>query len=403
MNSKNILQYFKLLIFTLVISFVVSCSSKKEIKNKLETIDLVQGIKNDQDVTLSQLADDIVYIPLETTPECLIQKIEKIKFWNNLLIVGETDNVLVFNNQGHFMNRIGSIGKAAGEYLYIDDITVDENGDVIILEGGRRKVIRYSIDGRFLNEWNIEHYPRSIAVQDSFIYLAWVKPEYYYNDMYSINQYTGYGVLISKDLKHEASDLENIKIDATATTGRVRFEYFDDSLSFWEVNSDYLYRISESGKASARYYFYNETAKPKSEVNSTVIDPTAYQFSYVLETTKYIFFLFGIYQNHAVHLYYDKTSHECKNFTYQSRSLREELEFGFMNDIDGGYPFLPHGIKSNNELYTTVYGSHLKKLIEEGTWINNYDQSKFSELMYIIEKSTLNDNPIVMIVKMKTE
>ena len=90
-------------------------------------IDVYTAIQNKQQaLTLSDFAEDIEFIPLETNDECLLDEdIMNVVVTRQDIIVYDLNACYRFNRQGKFMNRIGTQGNGPGEYVKSLYITVD--------------------------------------------------------------------------------------------------------------------------------------------------------------------------------------------------------------------------------------------------------------------------------------
>jgi len=85
----------------------------------------------ENEITLSEIADDINYIPLDNSyPLGLIY--DNIEFINNSIFLSVKDiGVLVFDRIGKTLRKIGSKGRGPGEYVYNYMFTVDENTESV--------------------------------------------------------------------------------------------------------------------------------------------------------------------------------------------------------------------------------------------------------------------------------
>lgn len=111
-------------------------------------------------------------IPLETTDESLLASVDKlIEFDNQYFVLDKVrKTVLVFDNEGKFVKRIGKIGDAPNEYLNLHDFTLDRNVGCIYLLTNNSEVYVYDVNGSFLRKaqisnsllWSIECYGGNI-------------------------------------------------------------------------------------------------------------------------------------------------------------------------------------------------------------------------------------------------
>ncbi|GAO28099.1 6-bladed beta-propeller [Geofilum rubicundum] len=99
-------------------------------------------------------------IQLETTEESLIKYISKIFLSEDYIVILDVhgNSALVFNSNGSFVSRIARHGRGPGEYIRLSDVYVDFEGNTIYLLDGcnSKKVLKYSLNGRFLKENSID-------------------------------------------------------------------------------------------------------------------------------------------------------------------------------------------------------------------------------------------------------
>lgn len=99
----------------------------------------------------------IRYIPLETTDECLIGgNIAKLESDDLSMFILDIDNgrVLRFlQKDGSFMNSFGQKGRGPGEYMDVTDMSLDrKKKEVCLIDRGGFKFLYYDYDGHFLRE-----------------------------------------------------------------------------------------------------------------------------------------------------------------------------------------------------------------------------------------------------------
>lgn len=107
----------------------------------------------------SLFADTVLYIPLETTEESFMDLIDQI--WINdsyILINCHNAGLLLFQQDGKFVRRIGKPGRGPGEYgriLHFDVL----NDTILVSSIGKRGFSRYSFDGIFCDEIRLNYQP----------------------------------------------------------------------------------------------------------------------------------------------------------------------------------------------------------------------------------------------------
>jgi len=111
-------------------------------------------------LNLSDFAESIELIPLETRDDCLIGWIPEIKATQNHYIlisgVGVTDfqHLYVYDKQGKFVRQISSRGQGGEEFLEVRDI--DVIGDSIIKMGDVYALRTFNLEGKQLSSKRIE-------------------------------------------------------------------------------------------------------------------------------------------------------------------------------------------------------------------------------------------------------
>ncbi len=87
-------------------------------------------------LNVSNFADTVLYVPLETTEESLIGNISGLWINDSIMLVSTGNRLLMFSESGKYMHQVGSNGRGPGEYNYIYHFDVIR--DTIICIFGRR-------------------------------------------------------------------------------------------------------------------------------------------------------------------------------------------------------------------------------------------------------------------------
>ncbi len=108
---------------------------------------------------LSNFAEIISIIPLETTSECLIGKIDKILHVDGVYYIVDEFNakqIYAFDEEGKFITRIGGVGRGPGEYVVPCDIFYDSaKGEIVVWDEYQHQFTRFTKDGKFLGDQKI--------------------------------------------------------------------------------------------------------------------------------------------------------------------------------------------------------------------------------------------------------
>ena len=98
-------------------------------QGEMATIDVETALQNPQELSLTDLGEKMIYVPLETLDESLV----KLESQSNLIVtdeyifVGESGRPLLCFDRftGKFLRNIGSVGQGPGEYSVSTAAQVD--------------------------------------------------------------------------------------------------------------------------------------------------------------------------------------------------------------------------------------------------------------------------------------
>ena len=127
-------------------------------------------------VFLSELAESITYIPLETTNEFLIgNKSVQVKPSGDYLFVSEHGKpVGQFDRSGKFIRKIGVIGRGPGEYNFDFTFWPDHEAKrVYVWNADRGTIMAFSFEGHYLGDIVPEIKPMAFIPLGSGRFLTW--------------------------------------------------------------------------------------------------------------------------------------------------------------------------------------------------------------------------------------
>ena len=106
-------------------------------------------------------------IPLQTTDESLVQRIDKLSFYNGriYLLDARKKQVVVFDGQGRFERVVNHFGQGPGEYQSLVDMQL-KNDTLYLLDRYGAKLLLYSLDGVFLSESKIQKAEGIVVTRD---------------------------------------------------------------------------------------------------------------------------------------------------------------------------------------------------------------------------------------------
>lgn len=138
-------------LFLLAILLTASCKTRSaQVESAIKTIDVAGAIGKGQIVPLSQIAESIEYIPLETKQNTLVDKISwhSIVYENNKFYIKYNHSLFVFDNSGKFLFNFNRYGRGPQEYDHLSDFCIDPDDNIIVR--GIERFIMYDKSGNFV-------------------------------------------------------------------------------------------------------------------------------------------------------------------------------------------------------------------------------------------------------------
>lgn len=151
----------------IVALFSSNCSGKKrtntdnsnQANNKVVSQTLSLPETGEDTLKTSFFADTVTYIPLETTKESYIGYIAQLWMNDSIILINNLGGgLLLFQQNGKFIRKIGKNGRGPGEYLSILHFDVIRD-TIYVSSTGRRGFLRYTFDGSFCDEIKLKYQP----------------------------------------------------------------------------------------------------------------------------------------------------------------------------------------------------------------------------------------------------
>lgn len=126
---------------------ILLCGCKDNLSHTSFVINSTASIM-DENTNLSSIVTIKNIIPLETNDNSVIGNLGKIlKVKNRIYVLFNRNTLLVFDEKGKFLQKIGSLGQGPGEYQLIGDFDVVD--DAIYLRD-YQKLHQYNLQGKFI-------------------------------------------------------------------------------------------------------------------------------------------------------------------------------------------------------------------------------------------------------------
>lgn len=379
----------------IIVIFINSCkiNTNDNLIRKIE-------IKNTTVTTKIELSDlgviDINYIPLETKPGSLIEKIIKILYDGEDFYIQTYKGVIKFNPSGKFSSSIEREGKGPHEYLDCSDFSVNtKNKTIFILSAMLDKIFVYNHHGYFLKTFDTPIETTNITCFESGLLCYSYNPNGNLENSFDIIDYEG---------KHIKAFPNKYKFTYTPNgvlfLNEFLFYKMNNDLYIKEMCSDTIFSFSDmqftpkmildrGGKT------IEVTAKEEiKSINDLSNIKSKYIIDYeLLEFGSYLYTIFAYNNQYYIHI-------SCLNDKIQYLLKAED---GIINNIDGGLSFYPKITLNNNSILGWVSPLDLKTHIHSKAFKSStplYPEKK-KELIQLANTLNENDNPVLMIVKLK--
>jgi hypothetical protein len=387
MPSPFRISFRVILLLIMIFLILSSCQSKKE--PDVITINPLNAVEGE--VRLSEFTDDITYIPLDN--KILFQHPNRIEVTKDHFIMATfPTGIMVFDRKGTFRNKIGAMGRGPGEYQFGLHFTIDPENELVYIYD-RPKIISYTFSGELVREFSIhdfDGYFWGIYYSNGKLFLAgallYGRPTYDWLILDTL------GNLYSK----KYSSVQEFK---TKYPGRSGFLTQRNRIYYWNNFNDTIFLLQNETHQPGMYF---ENLQPF--VDFPMDDMGKYfDPQIVINSDNYLFLTYfhEKLRNFAV---FKLSNQELINYAKQPiSSIRGP---GLINDIDGGPNFSPeHCFREDGREYliSWINAFELITHIESEAFRNS--TPKFPEKKKELEKLAAsldeNDNPVLMLVKLK--
>lgn len=230
-------------LYILCFYVLFSCNGKSH-KSKEESIKKIEiDFNKTNEISINDIYKSIKIIPLEKTKECLIGGISKLIPWEQKFYVLDkmSQSIFIFDNTGHFLNKIDKRGNGSGEYYSIDDFEFNPFTNNIEILSAYGFIYEFDMSGNFIKKYNIPLKGRAVH------YLKDISKDVV--ALYSISE-DKHIILYNKKLKSFTLRTFSIpqKIENTPLQlGATPFDRYDGKVIFFQGFSNNVYELGETG------------------------------------------------------------------------------------------------------------------------------------------------------------
>jgi len=348
---------------------------------------------------LSDLAEQVEYIPLETNDKCVVGKITYFDLSENYIVVCvfQTKEIFLFTRTGKFLTKIGKQGQGPGEFLYPSSIFIDELKKFIYVYGGNEKLLVYDFSGKYITSYTFN--------RSNIMILA-----------YNNNQFiTGAGSVISNEdyfvYSIWDSTLKQIKQAVKGVPVEIKGSFNGGShvgppISCYiykgfphlkeSVLNDTIYQLNKNNEFLPEYIIncgrYGMTPEILGDTDHFLDNLKRYVGGmYFYETPNFLMSKYN-FNNEWISCYFDKKANKLLYFNSKD---------GIQDDYSGGIDFWPS--KQINDYWYAFYNASelLDKFDKQKKIAPKGPSSTVQKIQSQINSLDAEDNPVLIVVKLK--
>lgn len=381
-----------LLLFVILPAFSLNCANNEPRRDDKQEV--LRVVKSEEPM----LHDTLFFksaklIPLETTTDCLIRKIDKIFVVDDKMIIFDDrlDAVYIYDSTGKFITRIGTRGQGPKEYIQITDIYVDvDKKEILLLCDRPYKIMFFNLDGKFIREFNTKKYYEGFSqIGDTILC---VPSEY--EEKRNIDIYTVSGEF--QETMWVDSDVQTYRMDNQSTTysfsSGSTMSGFRDEVLFTYSYVPYIYAY-RNGNITIKYQLdFGDLWIPSNLLNKRTpaneLQQICMKEGYkivlenMMETSDYL-----LLNTNNSFIVYDKTTNRCTEY------------FSIIHSETGiGMPrFIP--IPNSNHIAQAIEANRFLRMLEDRKKINvQYGIANSIDIeKYGIK---IDDNPLVILYEL---
>ncbi|MEC7753317.1 MAG: 6-bladed beta-propeller [Bacteroidota bacterium] len=368
-------------LFICLIILSIGCSDKNSINtNQIFAIEIDESNIN-QELDISNIFDSLRVTPLDYKTG-FIGKIEGIEFFNNNYFIHDSsvDQILIFDLEGNYQNKIYAQGPGPEEYGTINFFDIDKsNNQIVIFDISMGALSYFDFTGKFLEKKHLKAICRDFSITKSGNIICYSPDEIFENNdkIYQPGIF-----LISKNGKIiDYQELGNTGF-IPMLTGKSLIEYDEKNYLFSNYN-DIIYEITDSEIETFVELKFKNNVK----------DEVFYNPDYNTENMMAPFLKVNPYkrQGHIGYTFLQKNEIRFIDINLQSKDyqigkkLKKNNDFKFFN---------LNGVQVSDNEFITILNDEI--LLQYKAYLKSSDEleQEFKELESLLLSN--NKNPILI-------
>lgn len=377
------------------ILLLIGCKTGKNSANKSQLEVITISPSSNKEIALSDIIEEIEIIQLETNTNNYISDIDKIRFYNNKIYLFEkfgSQKFLCFDINGKFQSKIGSVGKAEGEYITPRDFNINPwHNRIELYDITSNKILYYDMKGEYIGHYALNKKLRAFTIIDSLNYGCFNDGEY---------EDTPYNFFTTSSESFEVKNL-NLKFQGQRDimNGVNPFYEYQNNILFAYSLNNTIYKVTKNG-IQPRYTINYEAA----EIPSDILNKDMQTIVNYLIVNKVPGFISRLGET-ELHLTFSYSYDSLKNNTVFYNKFSKQLVniYKPINDINY-IPFHPPISTVENKFVSAVPAYEVIQKFNELTKLKSSNPDMvnaraFEEIKKIALNIREDDNPILMLYK----
>lgn len=344
----------------------------------------------------SDIYDSVKLIRLETTDKYLVGEIKKIIVKDEMIYILDDlgRRIGVFDANGEYISKVDKRGNGNGEYVQIDDFSIDNKGNIIVLDGAKRTLNYYDRFGEFTSKHKL---PISADAFEC------------YNDHTFLFSSSGLcenklNIWSIKDEKITNSHLDYDK----RLSGRVvkPLIKYSDRILFMQRNDNCIYDVSIDTLTAKWSVDFGNKSIVRSKLQKGfggAYFPAAqdYYITTFAETDNLVSFSYqSNEQDYPFYVYMSKISADKIVVTYQYNNTCYYTDNLLFNKL----PLAPITVTDNNEFVSYINPFRWKTIFKEYNKdsLNKDDFQRWNYIRTTLDEIKEYDNSVIVIYQLKT-
>ena len=398
-----------LIVFCLIIS--LSCRRKStDYTNDTDSVIKIDLLTEpDSNLKkLSEFAENIEYIPLQTSMSSLLGSItRKIIYVENKIYIINEGLILCFDMKGKFLYKLEKSGRGPEEYTYLWDFDVSSDNKFLTILSYNKLLVYGISESGFV-------FQRSLRLKDPVPYKSRIVPETE-NVFLAIPPWMGteptLSLLINTfgDTIHFKPNCYKYKMERQRNSrGLTEMQVYSIGkiVCFNEEFSDTVFYIDSKDNFFKPRIILNShgtVTSPEIRGGSKASGKGNFGIHDIFETSRYVFYWLTIMDNqdqfHESRIFFDKKTKTKYKLNIESSNSK------LKDDLSGGPDFNIHFNNfycSGGKLFSMVEALTLKKYVAGEDFKNaKLSESKKEGLKKLADSLKETDNPVLIIVTPK--